>query len=72
LIDLREALVDMPGREIECIAYHLNDNRFFNKMALVAARRSFTYAMGACSASGPNTSDSRPRFSSACGRPWPG
>lgn len=46
LIDLREALVDMPGGEIERIVYRLNDSRFFDKMALVAPPRSFTYAMG--------------------------
>ena len=46
LIDLREAQVDVPGQEIEGIVYRLKRNRVFNKMAFVAERGSFTYAMG--------------------------
>jgi hypothetical protein len=46
LIDLREAQVDVPGQEIEAIAYRLKEDRFFNKMVFVAERGSFTYAMG--------------------------
>jgi|GEM_PF-3158262 len=45
LIDLRKAHIDVPGQEIERIAYHLKQNRFFNRMVFVAERGSFTYAM---------------------------
>ena len=46
LVDLREAQVDIPGRDIETIVDDLNANRFFNKLVIVADRGSFTYAMG--------------------------
>lgn len=46
LIDLRDAQVDVPGQEMEGIVYRLKHNLFFNKMAFVADRGSFTYAMG--------------------------
>ena len=46
LVDLREAQVDIPGNEIESMVYYLKANRFCDKMVLVAARGSFTYAMG--------------------------
>ena len=46
LIDLREAHIDVPSHEIENIVYHLKRNHLFNKIALVAERESFSYAMG--------------------------
>jgi len=46
LINLREAHVDLSGQEIEAVVYDLKGNRFFNRMAFVAERGSFTYAIG--------------------------
>ena len=46
LIDLRGAQIDVPGHEIESIVYDLKRNRLFNKIAFVAERGSFSYAMG--------------------------
>ena len=46
LIDLRGSQIDVPGHEIESIVYYLKRHAFFNKMAFVADRGSFSYAMG--------------------------
>ena len=46
LIDLRKAQIDVPGHEIESIVYDLKRTRLFDKIAFVAERGSFTYAMG--------------------------
>jgi len=46
LIDLRDAYVDVPGQELERVVYDLKGKQFFDKMAFVADRGSFTYAMG--------------------------
>jgi hypothetical protein len=46
LVDLREAQVDIPGKQIENMVYHLKAGGHYHKMVIVAARGSFTYAMG--------------------------
>lgn len=46
LVDLRNAHIDVPGPEIEAMVFWLERHRVFNKIAIVADRGSFTYAMG--------------------------
>jgi hypothetical protein len=46
LIDLRASQIDVPGHEIESTVYRLKRLALFDKMAFVADRGSFSYAMG--------------------------
>jgi len=46
LIDLRDAHIDVPSQKLERIVYNLKHKQFFDHIAFVADRGSFTYAMG--------------------------